>query len=338
MPADQRIDKGEVVLRTGVVVTHNFTLLALANFVEAMRLATDVGDRSQPHYCEWHLMSVDGNPVRSSCGIEVTPWSKLQPGVVFDYLVVIGGLLDDSAEYDDVLIAYLRDSAKVGVPLVGLCTGSFILADAGLMDGLRCCVHGYHVEEFSTRFPKVNPDTSRIFLEDENIITCAGGIASFDLAAYLIERHCGRERALKIQHHAVIDRFRNGQHDQLPISDPYFDVSDRFVRNSLFIMEQNIHRSIPIDRIATMVGCSRRHLNRVFKSTMGSSPSNYFSAMRLNHASWLLANSNHSITEIATECGFSDGAHLARRFKAKFGKLPSEARVSDARRSAPVSR
>ena len=325
-PTSLRNQSKRRALKTGIVVTPKFTLLALASFVDAIRLASDIGDRSRQYYCEWNLMSVDGGSVRSSCGIEVTPWSRLQDAAPYDYLVVIGGLVDAKTEYDEILLTYIRRVHDSGIPVIGICTGSFILAATGLLDGRKCCVHGYHLEEFNSRFPKIQANTNQIFIDEDDLITCAGGIASLDLAAHLVQRHCGRERALKIQHHAVVDRFRAETHDQLPLADPYFDMSDKYVRNSLFIMEQHIDRSITIAAIAKMVGCTRRHLNRSFHKALGVSPSGYFSELRLNHALWLLGNSNHSITVIATECGFSDGSHLARRFKSRYGGLPSQAR------------
>ena len=212
------------------------------------------------------------------------------------------------------------------MPLVGLCTGSFALAAAGVMVDRLCCVHGYHHELFASLYPGVAANTEQIFVDAGDVITCVGGTASIDLAAYLIERHCGRDRALKIQHHAVVDRFRTSQHPQLPLADPYFRIRNTRVRQALFILEQNLRRPISTAAVARLVGCSERQLTRDFIASFGVSAAKHFLELRLTKAIWLLENSTRTIGEIAEECGFSDRSHFARHFRDRVGLTPSRMR------------
>ena len=127
-------------LRVAFVLARRFTLCAFANFVDVLRLAADEGDRSRPILCRWSVLSDAMSPVASSCGVKVQPDARPGDPRDFDYVVVVGGLLHGGEAMDDASIAYLRTAAASGVPLVGVCTGSFVLARAGLMRGHRCCV------------------------------------------------------------------------------------------------------------------------------------------------------------------------------------------------------
>ena len=139
-------------LRVGFVLARRFTLSAFANFVDVLRLAADEGDRSRPIRCSWRVLATSGQPVQSSCGIAVTPDEKLGDPARFDYIVVVGGLIDEIERLDPEYTAFLHRAAKAGVPLVGVCTGAFILHRAGLMNGYRCCVSWFHHEDFLEQF------------------------------------------------------------------------------------------------------------------------------------------------------------------------------------------
>jgi transcriptional regulator GlxA family with amidase domain len=241
-------------------------------------------------------------------------------------VAIVGGLVDEDIQFSARLLNYLRRAADQGVPLIGLCTGTFALAAAGVLAGRSCCVHGYHHELFASLYPGVVTNTEQIFVDAGGVITCAGGTSTIDLAAYLIERHCGRDRALKIQHHAVVDRFRAPQHPQLPLADPYFRIKNMRVRQALFILEQNLRRHVSTAAIARIVGCSQRQLTRDFVACFGTSPAKRFLELRLNKALWLLENSTRLVGEVADECGFSDSSHLAQHFREHFGLSPAAIR------------
>lgn len=326
IPPKRRPTDAEPDLSIGIVLTQRFTLIAFASFVDALRLAADIGDRSEPRRCSWTVMTADNRPVLSSSGVEVTPWEPLRDPGSFHYVAVVGGLVDENLQYPAQLLNYLRHARAAKVPLIGLCTGSFALAAAGVMVDRLCCVHGYHHELFTSLYPRIVTNTEQIFLDAGDVITCAGGAASIDLAAYLIERHCGRDRALKIQHHAVVDRFRTPQHSQLPLADPYFRIRNMRVRQALFILEQNLRRLISTSAVARLVGCSERQLTRDFLASFGMSPAKHFLELRLTKSLWLLENSTRQIGEIAEECGFSDSSHFARQFRDHFGLTPSRKR------------
>ena len=140
-------------------------------------------------------MSTQASPVRASCGFALGRTSPFTDPARFDYIVIVGGLLQPTPQIDRDTGDYLKSAAKAGVPLIGLCTGSFILARLGLLDGKRCCVSWYHYQDFLAEFPGLEPEADQLFLVDGGRITCAGGGGTADLASFLIERHIGRSVA-----------------------------------------------------------------------------------------------------------------------------------------------
>jgi transcriptional regulator GlxA family with amidase domain len=316
-------------LSVGVILAHNFTLSAASLFLDHLRLAGDEGDLSRQIRCHWSVMSNKSKPVRASCGVTMTPNSGLTDPTQFDYIAIIGGLLHSGPQVDDETIAYLKSAARAGVPLIGICTGSFILARAGLMTGRRCCVSWYHHQDFVDEFPHHTPIADRMFVVDGDRITCSGGGGSADLATFLIERHLGRGVAQKARHVLLLDHAREGNEAQPhpPLSDDLSQaISDPRIRRALLVMEQHLADPLPIAEIAARLRLSTRQLERLFHAVTGARPSTVYRILRLRYAHWLLDNTDRSVTDIALEAGFSDCAHFSRQFKAMLGINPTDAR------------
>jgi len=219
----------------------------------------------------------------------------------------------------------LQRAAELNVPLVGLCTGVFALIQAGVMIGKRCCVSWYHHGDLTRRFPDITPVADRLFVDEGNLLTCAGGIAAADLAAYLIERHLGRAWAIKSLHIMLIDEVRQGDHPQ-PQPVIFERITDRLVRRAVDIISQHMGEVISIEELARRIGTSRRNIERKFRDELGVGPQRFARDLRLRYGMWLLHYTNKSVTEIGERCGFSDSAHFSRHFREAFGYPPSSAR------------
>lgn len=313
-------------LAVGFIVTPDFTLLAFAGFVDALRIAGDVGERSRQVRCRWSLVGADLRPVPASCGVTISPDETFGEPAKFDYLVIVGGPLTDDLVYDDAMLTYLRRAGAQGIPLVGVGTGAIVLAQAGLMDGYRCCVYGDHDIDVSREFPNIRVVRDDVVVVDRDRLTCAGGTAVIDLAAILVDRHCGHDRALKILPHLVVDGIRSPNHQPLPLVDGSFRSFDDRVKRALVIMERHMNNPPRINQIAGRVGSSVRQLERSFRSSVGVSPQTYYRAMRLRHGRWLLTHTKRTVTQIADDCGFADASHFSRCFKRAFRQVPSELR------------
>lgn len=315
-------------LRVGFLLANNFTLSALSLFVDALRLAADEGDRSRPIRCGWSVMAARPEPVRSSCGVLVSRTAPLSDPTSFDYIVVVGGLLHAGNQMDDSNIAYLRSAASAGVPLVGVCTGSFVLARAGLMRGRRCCISWYHHADFEAEFSDIVPDADQLFVVDRDRITCAGGSGVADLAAFLIERHVGASAAQKSLHVLQLQNRRQGS-DAQPHAAAGSAGGDDRVRRAILLMEQHMAEPLSVETIAHRLQLSSRQLERLFQDTLAVSPAVAYRQLRLGYAKRLLQTTRKSVTDIAIEAGFCDGAHFARQFRAHFGIAPRDMRAPD---------
>jgi len=309
-------------LSVAFLLADRFTLSAFANFVDVLRLAADEDDRSRPILCDWAVLSADMNPVRSSCGVRVQPDRRLRHAARYDYVVVVGGVLGEARPLAPEPMAWLRDAAAAGVPLVGLCTGVFLLHEAGLLDGYRACVSWFHHDDFRDRFGGAEPVSDRIFVEDRDRITCSGGHSTAHLAAHLVDRHVGAPAALKSLSILLVDGARGADAPQpaLPVQSP---ARDPLVRRALLRMSQRIDSPEPVAEVARALGLGRRALERRFRADLGTTPARAGQRLRLDRACALLRDSDRSVTAVALATGFCDAPHLIRAFRAELGTTPA---------------
>jgi transcriptional regulator GlxA family with amidase domain len=313
------------VLSVGFILLPSFTLMALAGFVEALRHAADVRDRSRQIQCRWSILGPDDRPVRASCGVAVSPWEAFGDATAFDYIAVVGGLLSGHAAVDPRVVRYIEQAAARGVPLIGLCTGSFLLARAGLMEGRRCCVSYYHAEEFQAEFAgrDIEVVADALFVSDRGRITCPGGVASVDLALHLLERRLGAQRAQKSMIQMIFDRARPASAPQ-----PRFDASwhapprHPTTRRAVLLMELHVSDPLSITAIAAQLGVSIKTLERLFAAEFARSPGAFYKQLRLQIAERMLRESTRPVMNIALDCGFADLSYFGRAFREAFGASP----------------
>lgn len=308
-------------LSVGFILTRQFTLCAFANFVDVLRLAADEGDRSRPILCRWSILSADMEPVRSSCGLSVSPDTRFGDPSRFDYIVVVGGLIDEVERLGSASVSFLREAAACGVPLVGVCTGAFALHAAGLMRGYRCCVSWFHRDDFLDRFEGIEPVADRIFVVDRDRLTCSGGVSAAHLAAYLVDKHVGRAPARKSLSIMIIDEPLPPDRPQ-PALPEGLRTSDPLVRRALGLMRDTMAAPLPVGVLAERLGVSRRRLERHFQARLSITPHEAARKVRLGQAKMLLATTERSVTDIAAETGFCDASHLIRVFRNEEATTP----------------
>ena len=312
-------------LAVGFVLMPGFTLLPFSAFIDALRLAADEGDKSRQINCQWTVMGHNLKPIASSAGITVKPWELYRDPSEFDYVVVVGGLLQTTLNGSHHVVDYLRKADKAHIPIIGLCTGSFVMIRAGLMDQRRCCVSWFHYKDLTDRFGNITPVADRLFVDDGDRITCAGGAVAADLAAYIIERHLGQSWARKSLRILVMDNPRPANAPQ-PQPGASYGVDNQWVVRALLLMEQNLSRPLRSDEIASRLSISKRQLERLFVQDTKESLQKFYRKIRLRYGLWLLKNTDRPITDIGQDCGFSDTAHFSRAFRDTFGRKPTDLR------------
>ncbi|APG87366.1 HTH-type transcriptional regulator glxA (plasmid) [Sinorhizobium americanum CCGM7] len=316
-------------LKVGIILARSFTLSAFALFVDTLRLASDQLDRSGRVLADWQVLGSTRHLITSSCGVQVAPTSDFVDPQQFDYIAVVGGLLTVSQPVDHETVRFLKLAASKGVPLIGLCTGSFILAEAGLMKGHETCVSWLHYHQFRERFPDHDVRPDRLFNLERKRGSCAGGSSAADIAAALVRRHISRDAERNALEVLQIERARS-QFD-IQTRQPLCEhVNDSRVAAALITMEQHLEGGITVDGLAASVGLSRRQLERLFTEKARMSPALAFRRLRLDRARQILLTSRKPIIEVALDVGFVNTSHFTKEFRRTYGQTPAEIRDSAA--------
>ena len=314
-------------IRVGFILSPRFTLLPFAGFIDSLRHAADEADFGRQVYCRWKIVAPDLAPVTASCGVTVDPHEIFPDPAEFDYVVVVGGQLPYSLHHPEETFGYLRQAYDANVSIVGLCTGSFAIARAGLLDGRRCALHAEHRHQLKQLFPSTLPETDQIYVNDNEVITCPGGTSALDLAFTLIETHCGKARAVKGLTSLLVDKHRAVHHMPHRPFGHLTVCGNRRVEQAVELMERQFSRPYSIAALSAKLNTSERELNRAFRQHAGEPPAAVWRKMRLAHGHWLLVNTSRTVTQIALECGFADGAHFCRWFRRIYKESPVEFRT-----------
>ena len=316
-------------LHVGFVLANDFTMSAFSLFLDTLRLASDEGDKSRRIHCDWEVVSATQHLIRSSGGVEVAPTASLGDPSRFTHIAVIGGLLKPTDPLDHETRDFLHAANRAHVPLIGVCTGAFILAQYGFLKGRKACVSWFHYHDFKDRFPGVDAMADRLFFVDGNRITCAGGAGVADLAAFLVERQLGNAAKQKAMQVLQIERARAPSDPQPRV--PFEKlVTDRRVRRALLLMEQNLSQPIRIHAIASQCGITTRALERLFLAHVGKKPSRTYLDLRLEAARQLVVATQEKFTEVGLSTGFLP-SNFSKRFKEAFGMSPKQYRHASAR-------
>ncbi len=314
-------------LTIGFLLMKQFTLAAVAGLVESLRFAADESFDSRQIFCRWEWMTCDNQPVTASCGLPVSPTAALDFARDWDYFVVAGGLLEETRQSPPWLLQALRELHARGVPIITLCSGAFVVGNAGLLDGRYCAIHFTTRDEFRQRFPQAMPVIDKTYIKDGGIISCPGGTA-IDLAADLIRQHCGLVRSQKVLKYLLVEEpavavKKNRQKAGVNQPDGY---ENELVSRVIGFMRHHLDSPVPLGEVADFAGVTFRQLNIIFSKCTGSSAAVYWRRMRLEQARKLMADSSNSINAIASATGFADASHLIAWFRKQYGETPSSFR------------
>jgi transcriptional regulator GlxA family with amidase domain len=290
----------------------NFSMIALTNALEACRMTNYVaGDTLY----RWHVTTLSGQPVAASNGLSLAPTDRLSDLGRIDALFVCGGI-DVRHATTRQLRAALRAVAGRQTIIGALCTGSFALAEAGLLDGYRCAIHWENLGAIREEFPDID-FAENLFVIDRDRITCTGGTAPLDLMLTLIEKRLGAPLAAKIRQQFIVPQTRPAEERQ-----PMLDSKHPLLAKAWQLMEETIAAPVPVREIAGRIGLSARQLERLFRSRLGLGPAQFYGGLRLDRARQLLRQTELSVTEVAIACGFASPAHFSTRYSARFGCPP----------------
>jgi transcriptional regulator GlxA family with amidase domain len=304
----------------------NYSLIAVANAIEALRMANRV--MGQEIY-EWPLVSLDGRAEEASGGLNLSPTMALEKMGRVDILFVCGGINVREA-VSPALLTALRRLADRKVPLGGLCTGGFALAKAGLLDDFRATIHWENLSALREQFPQVRIG-DQLFTIDRDRFTCSGGTAPLDLMLHLIQLRLGSRISQLVSEQFVLDRVRKDTDRQYIPLRAQIGLSHRSLIRVAQLMEDNIEKPLSLESIAKASGLSRRQIERLFKRELNCVPKRYYLEMRLRRARELLLQTAMSITDITAACGFQSPPHFSKCYRNEFGHPPSAERKIEGR-------
>jgi len=307
----------------GFLTLPNYSMIACANAIEALRMANRVSARSA---YKWQLLTLDGTPAKASNGMSLHPSAALAGARALDIVFVCGGL-DIRRSTGRSVLAALRQLARQQVPLGALCTGSFALAEAGLLSGYRCAIHWENLAAIREEFPDIR-FLDDLYTIDRDRITCTGGIAPLDLMLSLIRARLGEAIAERIASQFIVERGRRANERQPLLPAAPAGVSHERLEQAVRLIRSKLDERQPMSAIAAGVGLSRRQLERLFKRHLGHTPAVLWKRLRLERARTLLTQTAMPITDVSVACGFTTAAHFSTAYRHQFGCSPSTERAT----------
>jgi transcriptional regulator GlxA family with amidase domain len=264
-----------------------------------------------------------------SCGVSLLARGlPARPADPPDTLVVAGGQGARAAVADRELIAWLREAAPRVRRLASVCTGAFLLAEAGLLDGRRATTHWRACAALARDYPRVRVDPDPIFVRDGNVYTSAGVTSGMDLALALVEEDHGREVALGVARGLVLFLKRPGGQSQFSAQLSAQLASRQPIQELQAWIVENVHRDLSVDALAARAGMSPRNFARVFTREVGATPARFVEIARVEAARRRLEEEGgRGVEAVASECGFGSAETLRRAFLRRLRVSPADYRA-----------
>ncbi len=302
-------------------------LLDLAGPLQALSTASKRFSAAGPALYETIIASVEGGLITTSAGLPImsVPLSALD-GVAIDTLIAPGGSKDDEMHAPPALVAWIARRAPNVRRLCSVCTGAFLLAAAGTLDGKRVATHWAWVERLEKLHPSVQVDGDRIFIQDGSVWTSAGVSAGIDLTLALIEEDHGHRVAIETARQLVMFIKRSGGQSQfsVPLA-AQSDATGKFAELHVWIAA-HMADELSIERLAEQAGMAPRTFARSYAEAHGRTPAKTVGAMRVEVVCRALEESDLPLKSIAARAGYANEQSLRRAFQRQFGVSPSQYR------------
>lgn len=311
-------------MRLLVVVTPHFNMAATAGFIDPFRAANYLDGTA--HFT-WQFASMAGGACLASNGMQIETLPLAQVLGTPRDMIILSSSWTPEAHCSAQLRSALWRWAQSGATLGAIDTGAFILAQAGLLKGLRATVHYEHMDAFSERFPDCDL-SEELYVLDGNRISCAGGGASVDLALQIIrsaKTDALANSAARYLFHPIVRP--PGTLQNAAPQEPLGSVTPSTIKRAIAVMERNLETPLPIATLCKRLGVSQRQLNRLFAGFVRKTPALYYRDIRLDRARGLVTQTDLAMSEIAIASGFASQVHFSRAYRIRFGLPPSRDRI-----------
>ena len=297
----------------------DFQLLDLSGPLSVFQLAAE----HAPGAYRLQVISVGGGLVRSTCGLQVA--TAKPPRRALDTLVIAGGEGARALAADAAATRQVSRLAARSRRVASVCTGAFLLAGAGLLNGRRAATHWRYADVLQRRYPAVKVDADRIFVNDGGVWSSAGISAGIDLALALVEDDLGMAAARAVAREMVLYHRRAGGQSQFSTLLELEPPSDR-IRRALQFAREHLHERLPVERLAAAASLSPRQFGRLFQAETGSTPSKAVERLRVEAARARVETTTQSLQLIARELGFVEPERMRQSFLRAFGQPPQALR------------
>ena len=305
------------------LLSPQLSMIALASAVDPLRLANRMSERE---VYSWEFVSESGLPVACSNGARIGVDGGLQE-LHRDATIVVASGLDAHEAATKPTLTWLRKQSRIGVRVGALCTGTLILARAGLLNGKRCTIHWENQAAFREEFDEIEV-TNRLYEIDGDRFTCAGGAAATDMMLTLMTSDIDPETIGMVADQAIHTPVR-GDRDEQRLSVPArIGVRHPKLVSIIQTMEQNLEEPISPSILAQDALMSTRQLERLFRRYLNRSPKRYYMELRLQKARNLLLQTEMSVINVALACGFTSPSHFSKCYRSHFNRTPYRERGS----------
>jgi transcriptional regulator GlxA family with amidase domain len=304
----------------GVLIFPDFQLLDAAGPISVFEIAARLSNATPAI----KTLAATPGPVRSTSGVEMLA-RGLKPSGAITTLIVAGGEGVRTAASCPKTLAFVRAVAKRGVRVASVCSGAFILAEAGLLDGRRATTHWHRTRQFVSAYPKVKLEADRIYTRDGNIWTSAGITAGIDLALAMVAEDYGDVIAQGTAKQLVLYHRRSGGQSQFSSLLELKAPTGRF-GPLLAWAREHLDAPLTVEDMAERAGMSSRHFTRAFIAETGTTPSKAVERLRIEVARQRVQSSSEAIERVAESTGFRDPERMRRAFIRAFGQPPQSLR------------
>jgi transcriptional regulator GlxA family with amidase domain len=308
-------------ITVGFMLVERFSMIAFSSAIEPLRLANRAAGRDLYRFSLW---SEDGTRCTASNGIEVRVSGRFGDVQDFDIIVVCGGLDIQRADHRALHAALRRANAR-GSAIGAVCTGTYVLAKAGLLDGYRATIHWENLPGLVSEHEGMEIG-SDLFEIDRNRFTCAGGTAAADMMLSLIMREHGSSVASYVADQLIHHRIRESGERQRMDLRMRLGVAHPKLLKVVGLMESSLAEPLGSQELADAVHLSTRQLERLFLKYLGRSPAKHYLRIRLEHARDLIRQTAVPLLSVAMECGFTSASHFSKAYLDCFGQPPSAER------------
>jgi transcriptional regulator GlxA family with amidase domain len=308
-------------LRVTFLVLSGASIMCVASAIDPLRAANRISGRT---VFEWSLVSPDGKPPLTSCGLPVAVSGALDPVRQTDVLVVIAGF-GNREQATPSLLSAIRRAARTARACGGVEAGAWLIARAGLLEGRAATTHWEDMEDFAAAFPGSDIRQDR-YVIDGPVFTTGGASPTFDLMLHLVRSRLGMAVALDVASVFIYDQAHASSDAQPLVSLGRLDGYDSRLAQAIRLMEASVDHPLTVSAIARRTGVTARSLETIFRRSIGETPGAYYLRLRLGAARRLVLDTRIAMADIAARTGFSSAASFSRAFSRAYGEAPSRMR------------